>query len=161
MRFCNKCGAVIIGIQCNNCFGMQNNSLRLRPLNRDIFVSPNNVDLNLINSNRIERGLDKSALVREGDLSRKLSENRANLIDRKLEILNVAEKLQKINSEDEKIFNNEIVNQDPILKRRLEWIKSIKTDVGLKGKEDYKSKKLEIDIKADNDKILEEKKHNI
>jgi len=158
MRFCNKCGAIIIGSRCTSCFAMQNNSIRLKPLNRDLFIPSNNLNSISAAINHIERGLDNSNLIRAADFSNKLSQNRTNLIDRKLEILDVAKELQKINSEDENIFKNEIANQDPVMKTRLDWIDSVKEDVHLKAKDHNKAKQ---EIKMETDKISEEKKHNI
>ena len=154
MRFCNKCGAIIIGSRCTSCFGMQIDSVRLRPLNRDLFVPLNHLNSKLMATDHIERGLNDSDLIKDADFSKRIIQNRANLVDRQIEILDVTEELQKINSENENIFKNEIANQDPIMKARLDWIDSVKEDVHLKVKDHYKAKQ-EID------KISEEKKHYI
>ncbi len=161
MRFCNKCGSIIIGLQCTNCFGMQLNSPRLRPLNKDLFIAPVNLNSRLMATEHIEKRLNDSNSLRDVDFSNKISQNRANLVDRKLELLEVAEELQKINSDDKNIFQNEIANQDPIMKARLEWMDSVKEDVNLKVKNPYKSKEVEFEIKPETNKIPEENKHNI
>ena len=148
----------MIGLNCTSCFNNQINSSRLKPLNRDLFIPPNHLYSTQGASNSIERGILDSDLIKDADYSKKIIQNRAHLIDRKLEILDVVENLQKINSEDENIFKNEIANQDPVMKARLDWIDSVKEDVHLKVKVHYKAKQ-EIDMETE--KVSKENKHNV
>ena len=161
LRFCNNCGAIIVGIKCTKCFGMDLTSTRSRLLNKELFSPVHNINSRLTNELDLERKTLGPIPPKDLDISKKISENKLNAVKKEIDLPKVVEDLSSSAPLKGNTAEKILVNQDPIRKARNDWVNSVKNDVNILTTKNNKNIIIDIDELPVSKEIPEEKKYKI
>ncbi|MHA1785360.1 MAG: hypothetical protein ACTSVE_09185 [Candidatus Helarchaeota archaeon] len=162
MRFCNKCGAIIIGSRCSNCFGMDLTT-RSRLLNEELFVPRTNVNLNMKNRMPLDELISQSTDIRNLDFSKKISQSRLQTMKKDIKFPNIVKDMSDLTSLNKKSKKDFLIHQDSVMKNREEWINSVKKDVKIEDATNFEEEFADKEVVVNRDQSFKNKypKHEI